>query len=373
MHATIPSGSKLTADAFKFVHHDRLARRFDTTYSHLRLIDGLPDIRTYNDVLYTPARITPEGETGALFDSEGARIPASILMRGAAQVSPTTEPAMHARQEQVAEHPDTYLYLGWFQPHFGHFITETLARFWALREYVPGKLKILVHMPVPGMLNWPYVQEVLQGFGLSAEDIHSFDHSCVLKHVIVPDAALSLESHVFSGFRDSLVPLIEQGVNSTSSRSDQPVYFSRTRLRKGVYFYHGEDVLEARLKEQGVRILYPETMSVFEQIRVVNTHAHVIGIIGSGLHNSIFARSDLRVTYLTPRWVNPTCLLLDRCFDIDSTYVQVCDPSDVLRAQWARVRKRIPLLPKPRRKNRFHFERRLDMRLIDSWLKTTDL
>ncbi len=366
-------GRRISAAEFDFVHHGPLLRRFDKTYDHLRLHDGLPGVHAFDEVHYTPARLLPGGgEQGALFDRTGVRIPASVLRRGRNQSTASVEPLQRATGADLPSDGQCYLYLGWFRPHFGHFITETVSRFWALRHREPG-LRLLVHIPVPAMLGWSYVQDVLAGFGLTSDDIEYFDAPRTLGRVLVADPALSLESHAFTGLSEALAPLVSHSLGGGVAPRSEPLYFSRAKLKKGVYRYKGEEQLEDRLRARGVRILHPETMTVPEQIRAVNAHAHILGIIGSAMHNVMFARTPRRLTYLTPRWVNPTCLLLDRCFDAQSRYVQVCDRSDMLHAGWSRVRKRLPLLPPPTRKDRFHYARHLDMGLIDRWLAQADL
>jgi capsular polysaccharide biosynthesis protein len=56
-----------------------------------------------------------------------------------------------------------------------------------------------------------------------------------------------------------------------------------------------EELLDRRMESRGYSVIFPEEMSVREQISAVRSHGTLIGVSGSALHLAAFARPGTRV------------------------------------------------------------------------------
>ena len=270
--------------------------------------DGLPEVETHEDVLYTPARNAPSsGYLGALFDRRGERIAAGNLVRYRATFNKgSPEP----ERQYVA---GTGLYLGWLLPIYGHALLEGLARAWA-----PKKCDFTVyHSPKVNQVP-PYLQAHLDRLGLPSVLIPS--EPTRFERLIVPKPALELADRAYTGFLD----VFPRGPQT----DPRPVYVSRSRLVVDARAVAGEKVLERALAAAGYTIIYPETLSTPQQLDVFSRHSRYVGMIGSAMHNTLFNRAP-EMTYLTEGLPNPTFLLCDELLNADSLYVGCCDRGDM--------------------------------------------
>ena len=83
------------------------------------------------------------------------------------------------------------------------------------------------------------------------------------------------------------------GVDVTAPPSGRRLYLSRRRFRETSWTWHGvenEHEIEALLRdEHGFEVLYPEEMSLAEQLSAYHGAAMLVGESGSQMHNSLFA------------------------------------------------------------------------------------
>jgi capsular polysaccharide biosynthesis protein len=83
------------------------------------------------------------------------------------------------------------------------------------------------------------------------------------------------------------------GVDVAAPPSGRRLYLSRRRFRETSSVWHGvenEHEIEALLRdEHGFEVLYPEEMSLAEQLSAYHGAAVLVGESGSQMHNSLFA------------------------------------------------------------------------------------
>src|SRR5690606_36188628 len=155
-----------------------------------------------------------------------------------------------------------------------------------------------------------------------------------------------LESHVYTAYRETCLDIATRLDAASSPATDQPHYVSRTGLMKGVYRYRGEQHIEAFMRTKGARVSHPEAMSRRDQLSAYASHRRVFGVIGSAMHNVVFAPGPTAASYFAPSWVNPTCFLIDRVAGVDSAYVRATGMLDNLQAVRDRIGKLLPGLAK---------------------------
>ncbi len=85
------------------------------------------------------------------------------------------------------------------------------------------------------------------------------------------------------------------------SGPDQKIYVSRLLSSTGRRFYRvlqNEPEIEERAQAAGYRVVYPETLSLAEQLKAFGAASHIFGPSGSGMLNTAFARTGAKVADL---------------------------------------------------------------------------
>jgi hypothetical protein len=198
------------------------------------------------------------------------------------------------------------IYLGPLFDHYGRVLLESLARVWYLRNVDPSvkvvfnKTRTLQDDILVQATPGPWVFSLLSLFGIPLERILSLEEPTRLRRAIVPEP---LFEQLYSAHMDMVRPFREVAARIAAdvAPSDQPLYLSRRRLTSRERPVVGEPELEDLLREQGFAIAYPETMTIEDQIRLINSHSDVFSSIGSAAHSILFALGKPRLHLLAHR------------------------------------------------------------------------
>jgi capsular polysaccharide biosynthesis protein len=185
--------------------------------------------------------------------------------------------------------------------HFGHFITETLTTLWPDHLEVAG---LVAHPFIfgDGESGWQLDLLDLAGYG-SIPRVHAreglrVDRLLVPTRPFVPNGyATPAAVRVWGRVAAAATP-------SLPSRSPGSVLFvSRTRWhrrqqalgRSTPRELRNEASLDQLMGSRGHQVIFPEEMSIREQISAVQSFETLIGVSGSALHLSAFAAPGTRV------------------------------------------------------------------------------
>jgi hypothetical protein len=204
-----------------------------------------------------------------------------------------------------AELDEDVVYLGWLFNHYGHFLMQSLARVWFLTEVDPAT-KVLFHHPsAPRFQPTGWARRMLAAFDVPPERVLTLRKPTRLRRLIVPEPLFEPRATA----NDQTVRVhkamarpyheVARRIAGDVEPSPQPLYLSRRRLPSTQRAIIGEDWLEEVLRQNGFRIAYPETMSLEEQVRLLNGHAHIISNAGSAAQNVLFARNAPALHLLT--------------------------------------------------------------------------
>lgn len=269
-------------------------RRCRVVWGTAERIAALPRLRTIADATYVPAQ--PDGRWG-LFGPDGASIEA-----GGGAEDETGNQARAFLPGPIETAPDgAYLYVGPMVTHFGHFLLGTVSRLWPLLASGAPRPRLVCHSLGPRG-DWEAldaVTQVLARFDLPAADVISFDRPTRLPRVTVPDASLKEQAFAHAVYGDLARaigrPFWEAATADTVSR---PVYLSKARLASGISRMRNEDALCDALARRGVDIVFPETLSFGEQVRLLAERRIVLGTTGSAFHASVFSAPGRRIVGL---------------------------------------------------------------------------
>ncbi|MGI9252685.1 MAG: glycosyltransferase family 61 protein [Thermomicrobiales bacterium] len=227
--------------------------------------------------------------SGGIMNRRGELIP---LIR---EKSETRETLLGLREavpfDPVATVEEDVVYLGWLFDSFGHLMIESLARVWALK-HLPASTKVVFHL-WPGMEPSTSQLRILALFGIGQERIITPAEPTVFRRLIYPDPQMALFTMVHERANEPFAAVRDR-IAGDAPMVDQPVYLSRRRLAANQRPVIGEAQFEDLLRDNGFLIVYPETLPIEEQIRIMATHREIVTCTGSASQLIAFARPESR-------------------------------------------------------------------------------
>lgn len=309
-----------------------ILQRSEMFFGHARILEGRPSLRLVENAQYL-THDPRSGKIPVIFDDARRMVHESLDHHSGDRTPTWQATAWPEDQGAVTEEaPEgTYLYVGAIHPHYGHFIVNTLARFWPLLNL--GLPDLDRRMLRPTLLchgvgfhadwrNAPFVPEILGRLGLSMTDLTAFDRPMRIRTLLVPQAALQQDDYAYPVFAELCQAIGRDYYAAEEVDADpQPVYLSKARLTGGVRRFANEEAITAVLERHGVRIVHPELLSFPEQVRLFARHRVILGANGSAFHTLMFAPPGRRVIALSDRLkVSATYRLIDLITGTEAHY-----------------------------------------------------
>lgn len=242
-----------------------------------------PEIIEHHNVYFHP-------DYRCLFTEDGYRIKSSFAWSKRLSVPEKIEPPKECK---IIEKP--FLYIGAFETYqYGHFLVEGVSQLWALAE----------NRDVPVFYaNWmnsikrirmrrkkSYIDDFMSYLPISRDGLYYSDRLIKFNKIRIPQHTSVFGDKMFNHHR--LVPefvakkILE--TNETTFSEYETIYLSRSKLKDGARSIINESDLEARLREKEVEIVYPESMTLSQQIILLNSSKNIIAVQGSALHSILF-------------------------------------------------------------------------------------
>lgn len=173
---------------------------------------------------------------------------------------------------------------------YGHIIVDLLPRIMLAANQCEAETPILVPKRLP-----KYVLPMLEKMNIEPERLIAFDESKEILHAdqLIAATHVRRASSWWPGSVDLLNNLI-LGKRIGNPSLPQKLYIDRKSARSQARRLLERDTLEKKVIQHGFTTIAPEKISFFEQLELFSNATHIIGEAGSGLHNSIFGRKNLR-------------------------------------------------------------------------------
>lgn len=170
--------------------------------------------------------------------------------------------------------------------HFGHFISESLARLWALDILCPpASLVFFTRLPMQPLPPWARGLLDLLAPGIALTQVRA---PLRLGRLVVPEQAC-LPSGVMRGdplnrafLHRRLCPDAD-AVAAVWGTAPRRLYVSRSGLT-GEAQILGEDRIERRMQAEGYRVIHPETLPIRDQLALYAGAERLVFAEGSALH-----------------------------------------------------------------------------------------
>jgi hypothetical protein len=276
---------------------------------------GRPPLLTLRDVLFVPhLRCLYDAQGGLIEESKVTYIePGAPTWFNDWKISKVEQQSMPPSIDPpagVQRIREPVLFLGEAHDHYGHFITDTLARMWALHELDPG-CKVLFAPDPKQRLEPAYVRLVLDQLGLDASRILRPQAPVLFERLFCPIPALQL-SRIYQAFDEPHLKAAK-ALTADIERPDRPVYLTRSGLAAGLRQPRAEAELERRLERAGYLVVRPEKLDLLAQMALFNGDHPVVGAFGSAVHTVLFrARPDgQRLGVLFPEKIPPRFMMVD--------------------------------------------------------------
>ncbi len=214
--------------------------------------------------------------------------------------APMAAPATESR------HGEVVLLCGPAYRMYGHWLVDFLPRLHVL-THLGLDLRTLAYL-LPDDIA-PFARQWLRLLGIADQQVTTYDactETCHVAQALVPTAfrgdgrantllASAARSLVTAGLGTAATPGHAGMHGNTPPRR---LFVSRRNWNNDSRTLTNAVQVEAQLAEDGFEIVYPEEMSIPDQVRMFSEAGMLVGEYGSGLHNSIFCGPDATVVAL---------------------------------------------------------------------------
>lgn len=253
--------------------------------ARLRVLPSEPKCMDYSEAVISPP-LRRDGillHDGAVFDENSALVAHSIRKMSG-------HPAAFGPSPPQQRKAGKYLFAGPLHLHYGHFLLESLSRFWNL----PGNSGLDGIVFVSDKLRFEELPLYLRDTLEKITDIPVLvtSQATQFETLVVPVRAMKMGRWAHRQFLDPF----RQATTNTAIRNDR-IYLSRAQLCGdwevcfGGKCVIGESAIESHLAHSGVTVIYPELETVQSQIDVFRGAKVVAGVEGSALHNIVYSPS----------------------------------------------------------------------------------
>jgi len=216
------------------------------------------------------------------------------------------------------------------QPNFCHWLLDQLPRL----RHLEDSQRIIMYKLAPFMKN------MLETMGIDPERVHELNERAVLSL-----GNLTIESSMAEDFfhpcqhaNQELINFIEHSLLSTSEyTNDKPfkphVYLSRNKY-EGRRISNESELLLV-LKKYGFETVYPEELSMHEQIQLFKNARVIVAPHGASLANTIFCKNVTLIEIFNQNYGTPTFYLIAKLLGFEYQHILGNNPllSDEEKAQ----------------------------------------
>ncbi len=237
-------------------------------------------LKEYKNVtLYNLKKVKNKWYSGA-YDKHSEAIPEFLHIKRLQKVTISDYTIIKNTNFQKIFKFNTICWGGYIFSHYGHFLMESLTRFYALRE---TNIKILYFTAddlVPS-----FVLEIFKILNIENRIVFININSLLkIDKLYIAKASYRIADYYTQDFFDSL-----QVYDKTNSKYLQKkIWLSRSSLKK--HYILGEKKLEEKLKKKSWIIVHPELLCVEEQLSIFTSAYHISGFIGSAFHSLLLVR-----------------------------------------------------------------------------------
>lgn len=223
---------------------------------------------------------------------------------------------------------DAVIYLGSFATCWGHYVTDCLSKLWVLntpiyKELIAQGVKVTFVSNYKSVETCPTVLTELYRLLSLTVNIVPIKHITRFKKIYIPDNSIFIENNsrrCTIEYRH-IIDAITHNIPASKSTKNDKIYLSRTKLlNKNTEF--GEIEIEKLFKSVGYTIIYPELLSLKEQISIYKKAKSFVATEGSIAHNAIFCADKTEVIIIRKAfYTNDYQYMINQIKNLNVTYI----------------------------------------------------
>lgn len=217
---------------------------------------------------------------GYVLDEDGNYVLTSSQIGGEIGQRQQCSEALNIRQTAI-KRPRKAVFLGCFIGHWGHFLLESISRWWALLDKDKYAGYDLCYITIGRQSKSS--QKLIDLFGIDRSRLVEIKDNIIYDEVVIPEASSKLNYY----WTEEYLQTIEHIIRDISPANYKKVYLSRTKYKDSVF---GEKVIERIFGRGGYKIIYPEKMPLEEQIAIIKGASDIACLSGTTAHNLVFAK-----------------------------------------------------------------------------------
>lgn len=252
----------------------------------LKLDDETDDLDLISDAIVVPPRAGGKGkwQPSGVLDRQGNLIKNSISW-SSSTVPINGKPDLPLSSE-IEQLSGTYLFGGISYGHFGHFITESLTRIWAIDE-VRDQIDGLIFTPKNQMKDnlrpFEVYQDIVDNLGMKGFKIICPAAPLQVENLYVPKQGFGL-GDLTGGSRKFVEFINRHAGANVKAEGASKIYISRSKLpaeRGGIL---GESLLERFLIDEGFEVFHPQKETKYKQLAQYKAANVIVSVDCSPLH-----------------------------------------------------------------------------------------
>jgi len=204
------------------------------------------------------------------------------------------------------------IFLGAFPLHYGHFITEGLARLWIAKIFNP-KDYLFIYIS-SGNVKSHYL-DFFSEVGIPKDNILRILNPIRFRSIIVPEASIRLNDYYHNDFRGSVALNYSKQINLNTRK----IFFTKGN-KNGRSF--GDFFISQTLKMNNYELVNPEKLSLIETVKLLSKCSHFAASSGTNIHNSIFLRKGAHIIcFNRSSHIHPLQCMIDNMNQLNAIYV----------------------------------------------------
>jgi hypothetical protein len=233
---------------------------------------------------------------GGVYYEDGAICKNGLQIKAARNIP---LPIDGAKLAQVKGH---HLFGGLLQnEHFGHFLVESLSRLWGFDKLGSRYDTVAYYLRRPHLPIAPFVTEMLQIL-IPGIKLHIVKDPTEFETLAVPQQLVQNGSGYMFGH--PMIASMCKRLRLSGGAGAKKVYVSRSKISKYAGGILGDYLIDQYLEDAGYKIVYPETMSIRDQLATYSEAEQLIFTEGSALHLYALVANPTQRAFMIHRRVN---------------------------------------------------------------------
>lgn len=220
------------------------------------------------------------------------------------------------------------IYLGYLSPVWGHCITDDLKLMWFALTPEFKKLQrkgyVAAYLCGKDFRMSLSLKKMLTSLGIDVDNLYRIDRPTMFDSLVVPQGGFIADedgkrwySHEYKSTLDHIINILQQNGGSAPKK----IYLSRTHLSTGGRDI-GEKDIERVFHKMGYSVVYPERLTLEEQISLYHSCDEMAVTEGSISHNAVFMHDGARLTIIRKvPFINQYQLAINEMRDLEVTYI----------------------------------------------------